>query len=202
MIKEVKKEPIQTGENRNKEGKFIKGKSGNPNGRPKGTLSLVSLLKEELQRITPESANKKEKETYALALIRKTIKIALISEDTQMIKDIFNRVDGMPKQNLELGLDDIIGEVKLTLVKNENSKPANNDSVPKKPGAVPEKRKENPDKRGGDGKLKDSVPGATDGNDNAERKGEADNDSKKVPASPEGNSDEGLPERAEGTGSV
>jgi len=88
---------------------FKKGQSGNSKGRPKGSLSLVSLLKEELEKFI--KGGKKEKVTYAKALIRKVLKKAIVDEDIQMMKDILNRVDGMPKQSVEVeneGLNVII----------------------------------------------------------------------------------------------
>ena len=89
---------------------FKKGQTGNPKGRKKGSLSLVSLLKEELEKFI-KTAGKKEKVTYAKALIRKVLKKAIVDEDIQMMKDILNRVDGMPKQSVEVeneGLNVII----------------------------------------------------------------------------------------------
>ena len=89
---------------------FKKGQSGNSKGRPKGSLSLVSLLKEELEKFI-KTADKKERVTYAKALIRKVLKKAIVDEDIQMMKDILNRVDGMPKQSVEVeneGLNVII----------------------------------------------------------------------------------------------
>ena len=80
---------------------FKKGQSGNSKGRPKGSLSLVSLLKEELEKFI-KTADKKERVTYAKALIRKVLKKAIVDEDIQMMKDILNRVDGMPKQAIEM----------------------------------------------------------------------------------------------------
>lgn len=71
------------------------GQSGNPNGRPVGTLSLKSLLKEELAK---EIERGGEKVTYAKALIDKILKKAIVDEDAVMMKDIQNRVDGMPEQ--------------------------------------------------------------------------------------------------------
>ena len=123
------KQPNQTGKNRDEKGKFIKGMSGNPEGRPEGTFSLVSLLKDELQKNIPQKAGKEEKITYALMLIKKALRKAVVDEDIQMIKDIFNRIDGMPKQNLELGVDETIGEVKIEIVKNKMEKEKNDNNI-------------------------------------------------------------------------
>ena len=46
---------------------FPKGVSGNPDGRPPGTFSLLTLLKQELQKV-PEGQDKK---TYADLIIKR-----------------------------------------------------------------------------------------------------------------------------------
>ena len=69
----------------------------NREGRPLGSFSLVTLLKNKLQEI-PEGM---EKESYAHLLVKKAIKKAVGDGDINMIKDMFNRVDGMPTQPLE-----------------------------------------------------------------------------------------------------
>ena len=82
--------------------KFEKGQSGNPAGRPKGTtgsFSLVGILKEELQRC-PEGQDKK---TYADLIIKRMLKEAIEKGDQQQIRLIWNYIEGMPKQSMELG---------------------------------------------------------------------------------------------------
>lgn len=81
-----------------KEYQFKPGQSGNPAGRPPGSLSLVSMLKEKLAEC-PEGTDKK---TYAQLLIQRSMNIALLGGDVSMIRDIFNRIDGMPKGALDL----------------------------------------------------------------------------------------------------
>jgi len=102
--------------NPNPPNQFKKGQSGNPAGRKKGSLSLIPILKKELLKKV-RLKGKKQKITYARALIKKILKKAIIEEDVQMIKDIFNRVDGMPKQSMDLGLDDNITEMEIKIVK-------------------------------------------------------------------------------------
>ncbi len=82
--------------------KFEKGNPGGP-GRPKGSLSLVSMLKERLEKI-PEG----KKKTYAELFIDKVLKKSIDDEDVQAMRDVLNRVDGLPKQPLDVG-----GEVKF-----------------------------------------------------------------------------------------
>ena len=73
------------------------GESGNPAGRPKGTLSLMSLLKNVLQEENPS-----DKKTYAESLIRKYIEKALDDNDGQAVRDLIDRIDGRAKQHIEM----------------------------------------------------------------------------------------------------
>lgn len=218
MAKESGKKQGKVGKgNPPKEFQFKPGQSGNSKGRGKGipnrsTIALNVLkmkgklpgeILRNLEKMYPEFFKKKGEgwSNEFLATIRLAQK-AIIKGDVLAYNVIMDSAYGKARQSLELGVDDTISEVKLTLVKNENSKPTGNNSIPKKLGGVSKKEIQNPDKRGGDGKQQDGVHSPADGNDNAEGKRGADNDSKKDPASPEGNSDEGLPERSERTGGV
>jgi hypothetical protein len=89
--------PDYSGENRDGQGRYKPGTSGNPEGRPKGSLSLVAILKEELGKI-PEG----EKEDYAHLLINKAIDKAVTDGDTSTIRDLINRIDGIPRQSIGL----------------------------------------------------------------------------------------------------
>lgn len=77
---------------------FVPGRSGNPAGRPKGSFSLVEMIKHKLQEI-PEGKDR----TYAEDFVEQIMKKSVIEGDTSMMKDMINRVDGMPRQNI--GLD-------------------------------------------------------------------------------------------------
>jgi len=73
------------------------GQSGNPKGKPKGSLSLVTILKRKLQEIDPEW----DKET-AEVLIEQYIKDALEKGDGQAIRDMMDRTDGKPTNKHEV----------------------------------------------------------------------------------------------------
>lgn len=76
---------------------FKKGVSGNPKGRPPGSgISIVTELKKKLEE-TPEG----QKATYLQLLINRIMKQAIQDGDSQMIRDIINRIDGMPKQSID-----------------------------------------------------------------------------------------------------
>ena len=69
----------------------------NREGRPKGSVSVVSAIKKKLEEC-PEGKEK----TYLHYLVEKIMKKAIVDDDVSMIKDIINRVDGMPKQSTDI----------------------------------------------------------------------------------------------------
>lgn len=85
-----------TGEIRNEKGQFISGVSGNPNGRPKGSYSIVELIKKKLEEI-PEGKDK----TYGEYFVEQIMKKTVVEGDVQMMRDVINRVDGMPTQSID-----------------------------------------------------------------------------------------------------
>lgn len=98
----VKKEEII----RDKEGKFVKGFSGNPSmigvGRPKGSgLSITTAVKAKLDEVP-----KGEKKTYLALLIDKIFTQAIKEGNEQMIKQIWNYIDGLPQQGIDLNVKD------------------------------------------------------------------------------------------------
>lgn len=99
------------------ETRFQPGESGNPNGRQKGTLSLTNLLREALAEIPDD----KEKKTNARLLVEKTLEKALKEGDTSMIKYCYDRLEGTPTQNHELGEGSVAGLAALFgIVSKEN----------------------------------------------------------------------------------
>ena len=72
----------------------------NREGRPVGSISVVSAIKKKLQEC-PEG----KKKTYLHYLVEKIMKKAVIDDDVSMIKDIIDRVDGKPKQPIS-GVED------------------------------------------------------------------------------------------------
>lgn len=93
---------------------FKKGQSGNPNGRPKGSgISITTEIKKKLEE-SPEG----QKATYLELLINRIFKQAIQDGDQQMIKNIWNYVDGMPTQKTELSGDP---DNPLVIIKDGNS---------------------------------------------------------------------------------
>lgn len=86
-----------TAENSNPGG-FKKGDPRiNREGRPKGSISIVSALKRKLEEV-PEGKTK----TYMEYLVDQVMKKTVIEGDVTMMKDIINRVDGMPQQRTDV----------------------------------------------------------------------------------------------------
>lgn len=76
---------------------FKKGTSGNPKGRPKGSVSIVSAIKRKIQKYP-----KGHRRSYLELIVDKYLHKALIDGDTAVIKDIIDRVDGKAKQSIDL----------------------------------------------------------------------------------------------------
>lgn len=101
---------------RDEKGRLLPGqKSLNPNGRPEGTFSLVELLKKELQELLPQIKDKDERTTVAKAFVQIALEKAMVRGDVTMIRDIFNRIDGMPKHRVEhTGADE--GPIQVNII--------------------------------------------------------------------------------------
>lgn len=84
---------------RNPDGTFPPGVSGNPAGKPKGARHFTSIVQEALIKLG--TTEKGEKIVIQKALGEKVVSMALAGNE-QMIKLIWNYLDGMPKASLEL----------------------------------------------------------------------------------------------------
>ena len=73
---------------------FVKGQSGNPGGRPKRSWTWSGLYEEELKKVLPTVEGKSVIARVAVA--KRLIKMA-IEGDIQAIKELTNRMDGMPQ---------------------------------------------------------------------------------------------------------
>jgi len=76
------------------------GQSGNPAGRPKGSLSLITLLKQQLDEIQKTQTG--DKRARAETLVRNIVYAAINERDKDMIKLIFNYIEGMPRQGMDI----------------------------------------------------------------------------------------------------
>jgi hypothetical protein len=89
---QITKTPDISGENRDEMGRFRPGSSGNPTGRPSGCVSITAEIKKKLQEV-PEGQQK----SYLELLINRILKQAVVDGNEQMIKQIWNYIDGTPK---------------------------------------------------------------------------------------------------------
>lgn len=96
-----------------------KGQSGNPNGRPKGTVSVVSKIKSKLKKIPPG-----QKHSYLTMLVERIFKKAIQDGDEQMLKLIVQYVDGMPKQSTDLNIRELPKPLLNDVHNNDSSKEA------------------------------------------------------------------------------
>lgn len=81
---------------------FEKGdKNINRNGRPKGVVSIVKSLKYRLQQIAPAEIGGDGIKTYRQLMIDTIFNKAILEKDTILLRDIIDRVDGKPKQNID-----------------------------------------------------------------------------------------------------
>jgi hypothetical protein len=78
-------------------GQLLPGNTANPDGRPKGSVSVVEAIKRKLEEIDPE-----EKKTYLELFVNKVFKTAIKNGDVSMMRDIISRIDGMPRQTVVL----------------------------------------------------------------------------------------------------
>ena len=100
MKQSVDKTPRKT-EKSNLRPAWKKGQSGNPAGRPVGSISITSMIKKKLEEV-PEG----QKKTYLEILVSKILQRAIVEGDPQMIKTIWSYTDGQPRQGIDIVSED------------------------------------------------------------------------------------------------
>ena len=83
------------------EGRWKKGVSGNPRGRPKKQDSLTSLLKEEIKKICPAD---RQKRTWEELMVLATLQLAM-KGNAAALKEVWERLDGkiLQTEKVQLG---------------------------------------------------------------------------------------------------
>lgn len=75
---------------------FKPGNNANPNGRPKKEWTMKSLIEEALEELQEDGTPVKK------GIAKRLSKLALAG-DMQAIKEVNNRIDGMPQQDITSG---------------------------------------------------------------------------------------------------
>lgn len=127
MEEERENSGLNQEETRDELGRFLPGVSGNPEGKPKGVRHITTLVKDALVKIGKTENGEGMK--YETALVQKIIHKAIIDGDNAMIKLIWNYLDGMPKQTIEM---DDKGLEERKLLKESISKLLNESDTEKK----------------------------------------------------------------------
>ena len=81
--------------------RFVKGQSGNPKGRPPKHECLTSLLKEELENVSPAD---KEGRTWKELIVLATLKLAM-KGNAAALREVWDRVDGKVRQDIGVDVD-------------------------------------------------------------------------------------------------
>ncbi len=76
--------------------RFMQGTCGNKNGRPKGSISLTSAIRRKLTKVNPDTKRK-----YLDDMVDVMIDKAVNEKDFKVIREIWNHIDGTPKQAIE-----------------------------------------------------------------------------------------------------
>ena len=97
--------PKTIGDNRRPDGTFGEGNVANPNGRPKGSLSITAAIKKKLEEEYQNLDNPEEKKTYLEKLIDAIFHNALVVKDSRSLKDIWAYIDGLPKGSFAFDVD-------------------------------------------------------------------------------------------------
>lgn len=92
--------PQEQANNRQENGQFKPGVSGNPGGRPVGSFSIVTILKQRMEEI-PIGQVKTWKEQVADKIIER----AIVHGDANMLKLLTAYMDGAPKQTVAIDAD-------------------------------------------------------------------------------------------------
>tara|TARA_R100000808_G_C2154477_1_gene165449 strand:- start:7853 stop:8224 length:372 start_codon:yes stop_codon:yes gene_type:complete len=103
--------PDKTGDNRLNNGQFAKGTSGNPNGRPKGSLSIPDMLRRIGEEDVPKELKERVKKLFNSAELGEITMMEAIMRTTMMyaiqgkswaVQFIADRMEGKPRQTIEL----------------------------------------------------------------------------------------------------
>lgn len=94
---------------------FKPGQSGNPKGRPPGSVSITAEIKARMLKVFPEKSATvkgddgkkliKIKKTYLQKVIEAIFENAIVEKDAKTLNQIWAYMDGQPKATLDIGAD-------------------------------------------------------------------------------------------------
>lgn len=84
---------------RGADGRLLQGSNLNPFGKPLGAKNFTTKVREALMKVADGSENG---ETYEVLLIRRVLKKAIVEGDSFMIRLMWNYLDGLPQQSIDL----------------------------------------------------------------------------------------------------
>jgi hypothetical protein len=80
---------------------FAPGVSGNPAGRPVGAKSFTVKVREALATLSQAKDTGGVQMSYEAALVKTVLKMAIVDERSDIVKLIWNYLDGMPVQPID-----------------------------------------------------------------------------------------------------
>ena len=99
--------------------RFKPGQSGNPKGRPKGTINLKTDLMEELsERISVSEGGKPKKLSKQRALLKSLVAKAITKSDARAANILLNLMVRLFEISAEAREDDLISEDDLAILEN------------------------------------------------------------------------------------
>lgn len=100
--KKFKRDLTQNKPFQDERGKFLPGNEiGKLGGRPVGSISLLTILKNILEDVVKDPSNI-DKKNYGRLMIEKQIKQAINDGDIQTQKLIWNYIEGLPKGSFDV----------------------------------------------------------------------------------------------------
>ncbi len=84
---------------------FKKGQSGNPKGKPPGTLSLTSIIKRKLAEIYNDPKTPDQKRQAVEVLADRIIENGIVNGSERTQEKIWAYLDGHPKTTIDFGAD-------------------------------------------------------------------------------------------------